>query len=356
VGKRGFPAWSGSSATELRGLRGDRAAGHDLGPGERLEGRPHPVATSAPAARLKFLAGKAHPQDEGGKWLVHDWSTYARRPEILGRVVFLEDYDMALAAELVKGVDLWINTPRRSWEASGTSGMKVLVNGGLNLSEIDGWWAEAFSPDVGWAIGDGREHGEDPSWDAAEARLLYDLLEGEVRSAFYDRDSTGIPSRWVARMRESMARLTPLFSANRMVREYAVQYHLPAGEDCRVRSANRGAAGEKLEERIASLSRSWGELRFESARSKREGDAHLFEVQLHLGGVDPGDIRVELFAEARDGEASLRLPMMETEARPGSYTARVRSDRPADDYTARVVVSGDRGMLPLESLPPVWQR
>jgi len=302
------------------------------------------------------LAGKAHPQDEGGKWLVHEWSTYAQRPEILGRVVFLEDYDMALAAELVKGVDLWINTPRRPWEASGTSGMKVLVNGGLNLSEIDGWWAEAFSPDVGWAIGDGREHGEDPSWDAAEARRLYELLEGEVRPAFYDRDSTGIPSRWVARMRESMARLTPLFSANRMVREYAVQYHLPAGEECRARSANRGAGGEKLEERIASLSRSWGELRFVSARSKREGDAHLFEVQLHLGGVDPEDIRVELFAEARNGEALLRLPMTETEARSGSYTARVRSDRPADDYTARVVVSGDRGMLPLESLPPVWQR
>src|SRR5439155_7947547 len=128
---------------------------------------------------------------------------------------------------LVAGADVWINTPRRPWEASGTSGMKVLVNGGLNLSELDGWWAEAYSPEVGWAIGDGKEHGDDPGWDKAEAEALYALLESEIVPEFYTRDK-GIPKRWVARMRESMARLTPFFSANRTVREYAEGRYLPA--------------------------------------------------------------------------------------------------------------------------------
>ncbi len=122
------------------------------------------------------VAGKAHPADDEGRRMVRQWIDYARRPEVLGRVVFLEDYDLALAAELVRGVDLWVNTPRRPWEACGTSGMKVLVNGGLNLSELEGWWAEAYVPEVGWALGDGREHGDVPGWDAHEALELYRLL------------------------------------------------------------------------------------------------------------------------------------------------------------------------------------
>ena len=133
-----------------------------------------------------------------------------------------------MAERLVQGVDLWINTPRRPWEASGTSGMKVLVNGGLNLSELDGWWAEAYRPEVGWALGDGREHGDDPAWDAREAEQLYRLLEEEVIPAFYDRDSNGIPKTWTQRMRLSMAELTPQFSSNRMVREYVEKLYLPA--------------------------------------------------------------------------------------------------------------------------------
>ena len=114
-------------------------------------------------------------------------------PGIRSRVVFLSDYDLFMAEQLVQGVDVWVNTPRRPWEASGTSGMKVLVNGGLNLSELDGWWAEAYSPEVGWAIGDGREHGSDPSWDASEADTLYGLLEREIIPEFYSRDDRGIP-------------------------------------------------------------------------------------------------------------------------------------------------------------------
>ena len=113
---------------------------------------------------------------------------FIRRPDVRPHAIFLSDYDMLLTEHLVQGVDVWINTPRRPWEACGTSGMKVLVNGGINLSELDGWWAEAYTPDVGWALGDGQEHGDDPAWDAVEAEALYELLEREVIPEFYARN------------------------------------------------------------------------------------------------------------------------------------------------------------------------
>lgn len=121
------------------------------------------------------VAGKAHPQDRIGKAMIKEWTDFVARKELHNRVVFVEDYDMRLALDLVQGIDLWINNPRRPWEASGTSGMKVLANGGLNLSELDGWWAEAYAPELGWAIGDGQEHDNDPAWDAFEANQLYSI-------------------------------------------------------------------------------------------------------------------------------------------------------------------------------------
>ena len=148
---------------------------------------------------------------------------------------------MALAERLVQGIDLWTNTPRRLWEACGTSGMKVLVNGGLNLSELDGWWAEAYTPEVGWALGDDGKHSES-EWDAMEAAHLYELLEQQIISEFYDRDSQGIPVRWVRRMRASMAQLTPRFSTNRMLREYVERVYLPTTTKLR----NRTADGARL--------------------------------------------------------------------------------------------------------------
>jgi len=158
-----------------------------------------------------IIAGKAHPADRAGQALIQEWIHFIRRPETRPHVIFLSDYDVLLTEHLVQGVDVWLNTPRRPWEGCGTSGMKVLVNGGINLSELDGWWAEAYTPEVGWALGDGREHGDDRAWDAIEAEALYELLEREVIPAFYARDEQGIPGAWVTRLRESMARLTPRF-------------------------------------------------------------------------------------------------------------------------------------------------
>jgi starch phosphorylase len=181
-----------------------------------------------------------------GQALIKKWKDFIRRPEVKTRVVFLSDYDMMLAQHMVHGIDLWINTPRRPWEACGTSGMKVLVNGGLNLSELDGWWAEAYSPEVGWAIGDGKEHGDDPAWDRTEAEAVYAALENEVIPEFYERNGKGLPLKWLGRVRESMARLTSEFSATRAIREYTEDHYLPAALGYRERAAGDSALSTTL--------------------------------------------------------------------------------------------------------------
>ena len=183
-------------------------------------------------------------------------------PDVRPYAIFLSDYDMQLTERLAQGVDVWLNTPRRPWEACGTSGMKVLVNGGLNLSELDGWWAEAYVSDLGWALGDGQEHGNDPAWDAAEANALYERLEREVIPEFYTRNEKGIPTAWVNRMRESMSRLTPHFAADRTVREYTEQHYLPAAIACQSRVANKGVVCAQMVNWRHNLDQKWATLHF----------------------------------------------------------------------------------------------
>jgi starch phosphorylase len=205
--------------------------------------RLHRILTNPLSPVQLVIAGKAHPKDETGKTIIRQWNAFIdSRPELAERVVFLADYDMFIAEQMVQGVDLWINTPRRPWEACGTSGMKVLVNGGLNLSELDGWWAEAYDPEVGWALGDGLEHTE-PEWDAVEAEHLYTLLEQQIGPEFYARDAQGIPTHWVDRMRASMAHLTPRFSMNRMLRDYVEQIYVPTTAWFRDRTADAARLG-----------------------------------------------------------------------------------------------------------------
>jgi starch phosphorylase len=172
-----------------------------------------------------LVAGKAHPADEEGKDLIQLVVDFAREPTAAGRVVFLEDYEMTLARRLVQGVDLWLNTPRRPYEASGTSGMKAALNGVLNCSILDGWWAEAYSPACGFAIG-----GPEAEGDEADAEALYAVLEEQVLPAYYERDEAGLPQRWIALMRESIAELGPRFGTARMAAEYVERLYLPAHE------------------------------------------------------------------------------------------------------------------------------
>jgi glycogen phosphorylase len=305
------------------------------------------------------LAGKAHPQDAEGQKMIQQWVEFARRAEVRSRVVFLSDYDVLMAEHLVQGVDVWVNTPRRPWEASGTSGMKVLVNGGLNLSELDGWWAEAYSPGVGWAIGDGREHGDDPSWDAADAESLYAVLEREVIPEFYDRDEHGIPRRWVARMRESMARLTPTFSTNRVVRQYTDEHYLSAAAAFRQRAENRSSVGADLVAWRAELSKHWSTLRFGPATVEQQGERYVFHVQVFLDDMDPDAVRVELYAEAQKDEDRVAHAMDRGERLVGaangfSYTAVIPTNRPAADYTPRLVPQHIGAFVPLEAPFILW--
>ncbi len=243
-----------------------------------------------------IMAGKAHPADEPGQALIRQWIQFIRNTEARRHVIFLSDYDMLLTERLVQGADVWLNTPRRPWEASGTSGMKVLVNGGINLSELDGWWAEAYTPEVGWALGDGREHGDDPQWDAAEAEALYQLLEHEVIPQFYTRDSKGVPLAWVERVRSSMALLTGQFSTSRTVREYTEKFYLPAASGYAGRSANKGAVGDGIARWRRELDEKWSSVRFGEIKVLTDGGQHRFEVQVYLDGLAPEAVRVELFA------------------------------------------------------------
>jgi starch phosphorylase len=308
-----------------------------------------------------LLAGKAHPQDLPGQELIKQWKDFIKRPEVQGRVVFLNDYDMMLAQELVQGIDLWINTPRRPWEACGTSGMKVLVNGGLNLSELDGWWAEAYSPEVGWAIGDGQEHGEDAGWDAKEAETLYTLLEAEVIPEFYERDESGMPAKWLGRIRESMARLTPEFSATRAIREYTESHYLPAASRYRDRAADDGAAGASLLQWKQDLDRHWSTVGFVRVRIDTHDGQHFFQADVAPGSLTLEHLRVEIYADPAQGaSASIEVmnPSGPSPDTPGAFTysAQVSATRLASDYTARIVPCNLNAFVPLEASQIIWQR
>jgi starch phosphorylase len=313
-----------------------------------------------------ILAGKAHPEDLPGQALIKQWNDFIKRPEVRGHVVFLSDYDMQMAQELVKGMDLWINTPRRPWEACGTSGMKVLANGGLNISELDGWWAEAYTPAVGWAIGDGKEHGTDAAWDAHEVESLYALLEQQVVAEFYDRDAQGLPSRWLGRVRESMATLTPEFSAGRAIREYTNDHYLPAAAGYNARAASDGKLGVDLLQWQHSIAEQWNNLRFGNVTSETKDGQHRFQITVVPGGLHPDHFRVELYAAPTgdSGPNAEILPTCKASAQPSGaivYSVCCPAKRPSADYTARLVPthavpSHGAASVPLEAAQILWQR
>jgi starch phosphorylase len=305
-----------------------------------------------------LIAGKAHPADQWGQDMIRQWVQFTQRPEVRGRVVFLSDYDMLLTEQLVGGVDVWINNPRRPWEACGTSGMKVLANGGLNLSELDGWWAEAYRPQVGWALGDGQEHGDDPNWDAAEAGALYAMLEDAVIPAFYTRDAQGLPTEWLAKMRESMATLTARFSANRAIRQYTSECYLPLAAAYEARSQNQNALGLRLMNWRRLLEKEWHTISFGGLQLETRDGQHHFQVEVRLGGIDPDAVRVELYASG-PGEQTIRQPMARGDQLPGQeggylFTGQTPATRPGGDFTPRLIPHFPGVAVPLEIPLILW--
>jgi starch phosphorylase len=308
-----------------------------------------------------ILAGKAHPQDLPGQALIKKWKDFIRRPEVRSRVIFLSDYDMMLAQHMVHGIDLWINTPRRPWEACGTSGMKVLVNGGLNLSELDGWWAEAYSPEVGWAIGDGKEHGDDPAWDHTEAEAMYSALENEVIPEFYQRNDKGLPLKWLGRVRESMARLTSEFSATRSIREYTEDHYLPAAAGYCERAAADSAIGATVLHWQQDIDRHWSTVRFGSVRIETHDSQHFFQADVACGSLTPDQLSVEIYADTTHPKCACIEAMNASAPRaemPGAftYTGQVSATRPVSDYTVRIIPRHPNASVPLEAEQIIWQR
>ena len=305
------------------------------------------------------IAGKAPPYDESGKALIREWIKFIEQNDLHKHVVFLSDYDMFLTENMVQGADVWVNTPRRPWEACGTSGMKVLVNGGINLSELDGWWAEAYTPEVGWALGDMHEHGNDAEWDRTEANGLYNILERQVIPDFYNRNEKGIPEKWIERMRKSMGQLTPRFSANRTVREYTEKYYVPAASGFVKRCADNSAVGKQIVEIIKDLSDKWSGIKFGKTEISGRANGFKYKVQLSLNRIDPENVEVQLYADGILDEPAEIIKMKNDTKKNDEgiiYSVEVITARRANDYTVRVIPHYADISVPLENRLICWQR
>ncbi len=251
---------------------------------------------------IQFIfAGKAHPADHEGKELIKALVNFARMPSMRRRFVFVENYDINIARMLVQGVDVWLNTPRRGMEASGTSGMKAVANGVLNCSILDGWWVEGYAPDLGWAIGRGETYTDYNVQDQLESHALYDLLEKQIVPLFYKRAADNIPRDWIARMKNCMRKLAPVFNTNRMVREYTEKFYLPADKRGRTLAANGLQRAVALSHIKDKLRQRWGGIRIVGVHSSGNGHYHVgddmtVEALVDLPDVDPNDITVQLYA------------------------------------------------------------
>jgi starch phosphorylase len=262
-----------------------------------------------------IFAGKAHPQDTAGKELIRQLVDLSRDPELGRRVVFLEDYDMSVARYLVQGVDVWLNTPLRPNEASGTSGMKAAVNGVLNLSIPDGWWDEVWHDpnnprSIGWAIGDGEAYQDLAYQDQVEAEALYDLLEKDVIPTFYERGPDRVPRRWVERMKASIASLCPFVNTHRMVGDYVEGYYVPAHDTFRVLEADGAARARELAAFLDRLRREWHHVRIEAVdEGPREtiqvGSTISVRARVYLGSLSPRDVAVELYLGRVDKQGDI---------------------------------------------------
>ncbi len=260
-----------------------------------------------------IFAGKAHPRDHGGKELIKEIVQVARRPELRRRIVFLEDYDMNVARYLVQGIDVWLNNPRRPLEASGTSGMKVGANGGLNLSVLDGWWVEGYALDNGFAIGAGEEYTDLNYQDEGESRAIYDLLEQEIVPLFYTRGSDGVPRGWLRMMKRSLKTLAPVFNTNRMLQEYMETSYWPSNVRFQQLLEDNTKAGRDLAAWRKVVERKWPHIRVDGVEAKGADGASVgqnLEVQarVNLGGLTPEDVEVQLFHGPVDSLGEIATP------------------------------------------------
>lgn len=249
-----------------------------------------------------IIAGKAHPRDEEGKALIQEIVNYAKEDELLRkRVVFLENYDMNVARYMVEGCDVWLNNPRRPLEASGTSGMKIIANGGLNFSVLDGWWDEAYSHDVGWKIGNGEEYDDLDYQDELESRMIYDTMEKEIVPTFYERSDDRLPRKWIAMMKASMRTLGPVYNSNRMVEEYVEKFYQNSLELRKILMEDNWKVAKDFTAWKAKVASGWDKVKFVNINENRHGDKltvggkFVVNAEVDLGGLTPDDVVVQIY-------------------------------------------------------------
>lgn len=304
---------------------------------------------------IQFLiAGKSHPADGGGKDLIRQIVQFAREHDAGSKIVFLENYDIQVARYLVQGCDIWLNNPRRGMEASGTSGMKAALNGVLNCSIRDGWWDEVHDHRVGWSIGRGEEYANHDAADDIESKALYDLLEKEILPLFYDRDDNDVPHKWVARMKQCIAQLAPLFNTNRMVQDYAEKFYLPALERARALAVDDLAASVDFAKHKEELRRAWGSLSIEDVSEPPSVNVGVHEevpvtAVVNLGQLAPEQIRVDVYTGNVDNDGQLingsAIPLRHDQDLGDNRHRFVGSVQPAGSgrhgYAVRIVPGGD---------------
>jgi starch phosphorylase len=275
-----------------------------------------------------LIAGKAHPHDTQGKETIQRIIKKVRKYGLEKSILFIEDYDMVIARALVRGCDVWLNNPIRPLEASGTSGMKSSLNGGLNLSVLDGWWDEGYNGNNGFAIGEGEESPDLDLLAEVESNIIYDMLESRVTKLFYDRHSYGIPRRWTKMMKEAIATLSPVYSTNRMVKDYSTLYYSEAINSYN-RMIEKPESAKELYNWIEGISQKWDNVRFEKVeivveKNIRIGGTISAMAILDLAGIDPDSVKVEVY-HGRIGidgeiEAAAIAPMGIDSENEGKYT------------------------------------
>jgi starch phosphorylase len=260
-----------------------------------------------------IFAGKAHPHDNPGKEMIREIIHFERTPGIRRRMVFLEDYDMVVARYMLQGVDVWLNTPRRPLEASGTSGMKATLNGAINLSILDGWWDEAYTVQSGWSIGRGEEYSDEAQQDDIESRALYDLLEKEIIPLYYTRGADDLPRQWISKMKSAMRAIGPEFNTNRMVREYTERMYLPAIDreieltaDTFERAKNLAVWKKHLRQYWTGMS--INEVTVDNHKTLKVGESFVIRAHIDLGQLKPDDVAVELFYGGLNAQGEIENP------------------------------------------------
>jgi glycogen phosphorylase len=271
-----------------------------------------------------IFAGKAHPRDHSGKELIAEILHIARRPEFRRRIVWLENYDIHVARTLVQGIDVWLNNPRRPLEASGTSGMKVCCNGGINMSVLDGWWVEGYMQNNGWAIGAGEEYTDLTYQDDVESRAIYDLLEQEVVPLFYTRSSDGLPRGWIRMMKQSISTCCPVFNTNRMVQDYIEKCYRPSAKRHNILLGNGLKNAVELAQWRKRLAQGWQQIKVEAVESNgadpmQVGKELDVKARVNLGGFSPDDVEVQLFHGQVDSLGDIPSPRTVTMSHNGTH-------------------------------------